>query len=84
VIGLVHQSGHALARLGLPPHLANAFLVGHLFGKYLIRRRLGDEWWAKYRYVALAGVAAGYGIVAAISGLSILISKAPWHTQAVY
>jgi hypothetical protein len=73
-----------LAGLGIAPHYANALLIGFLLGNYVLRRRLGEEWWNNYRLTFLAGLAAGHGIIAAVIGGIVLISKALWYTQAVY
>lgn len=73
-----------LAGLSIPPHLSNALLIGYLIGNYVIRKRVGDEWWRRYRLTMLAGFSAGYGIVSAIAGSLILFTKALWYTQAIY
>lgn len=63
---------------------ANALFIGHIIGIKILKRWFGADWWDKYRGVVLAGVACGYGIIAAVGGASILISKALWHTQTTY
>jgi len=73
-----------LAGLSIPPYYSNAILIGYIIGNYVIRRYVGDEWWKNYRLTFLAGLSAGYGIVAVIMGCITLISRALWYTQTLY
>jgi hypothetical protein len=73
-----------LAGLSIPPYYSNALLLGYIIGNYIIRKRVGDEWWKNYRLTVLAGLSAGYGIVAVIMGCITLITRALWYTQTIY
>jgi len=73
-----------LAGLSVPPYYANALLIGYIIGNKIVRRYVGDEWWKNYRLTVLAGLSAGYGVVAAIMGCAVLISRALWYTQTLY
>jgi len=73
-----------LAGFSTPPYFANALLIGHLLGKYLLERYFGKEWWNRYKAVILAGLACGYGLVAATVGVAALVTKALWYSYATY
>jgi hypothetical protein len=73
-----------LAGLSIPPYYSNALLLGYIIGNFVIRKRVGDEWWKNYRLTVLAGLSAGYGIVAVIMGCVTLIARALWYTQTIY
>ncbi len=73
-----------LIGFSVEPHIANALAIGHLVGNLFFKRKFGKDWWEKYKATALAGIACGFGITAAVVGAVILILKALWHTQATY
>ncbi|MEM2514711.1 MAG: hypothetical protein QXU81_10455 [Candidatus Bathyarchaeia archaeon] len=67
-----------------PPWIATAFIIGHIIGTQVFEKKLGKEWWHKYRAVLLAGIACGYGIVATLAGVIAIISKTLWYTPKPY
>ena len=57
----------------LPEAIIPTFLGG-LFGRYVCRKRFGDNW-PKYRIVFSAGFAAGMGLIAMLALGFVLMSK---------
>jgi len=55
-----------------------SMFIGALIGRFIIRRRLGEDWWRNYRYVMLAGVFLGEALMVGISATLMLMSKAAW------
>ena len=55
-----------------------SMFIGALIGRFMIRRRLGEDWWRNYRYVMLAGVFLGEALMVGISATLMLMSKAAW------
>jgi hypothetical protein len=66
------------------PWVVIAFVIGHIVGVQVFEKRLGKEWWRKYRAVLLAGITCGYGIVATLAGVTALISRALWYSPKPY
>lgn len=73
-----------LVGFGISPPFANALAIGYLIGEHVLKKRFGAEWWNRYKGTALVGIACGYGIVAGVSAVLILISKALWYTYVGY
>lgn len=59
------------------PGIVSMF-IGAIVGNYLMRVRLGEEWWKNYRYLFLAGVYLGEAIIVGIAATIMLIIKAAW------
>jgi len=66
------------------PYFANALAIGYLIGVHLFQKKLGKDWWNRYKAVILAGVACGYGIIATLTGVTTLISRALWYSPTPY
>ena len=60
------------------PAYAIPFLVGSILGNYIIRARVGDEWWQRYRAILVASVLAGMGITISIAAALVMIMRATW------
>jgi hypothetical protein len=61
----------------VPAFTIPLFLSG-LFGKYIIPRILGKEWWEKYKTVVVAGIATGEGILVGVVIGIVLLAKVGW------
>ncbi|MGQ9478674.1 MAG: hypothetical protein ACUVQ0_01465 [Thermoproteota archaeon] len=61
----------------IPPYMIMVFVMS-IVSKYLMTRILGKERWYYIRGIALAGFAAGIGVVVAVGTTITLLSKASW------
>jgi hypothetical protein len=60
------------------PAYSIPFFVGSLLGKYVFSKVFGDQWWSQYKFVIVAGISIGSGIVVAICAAIVMILKATW------
>ncbi|MAE64634.1 MAG: peptide transporter [Phycisphaeraceae bacterium] len=56
------------------PHAIVPMFIGALLGRYVLRKRYGENW-ARYRIVFAAGFTAGMGLIAMFSFGLVLMSK---------
>jgi len=67
-----------------PPYFANALAIGYLIGAHLLQKKLKQDWWNQHKAVLLAGIACGYGIIATLTAVTTLISRALWYSPTPY
>jgi hypothetical protein len=62
------------------PHAILPMFIGALLGRYVMRRRFGENW-SKYRIVFAAGFQAGIGLITMLSLGVVFVSKSAIRLQ---
>ena len=60
------------------PAYSIPYFFGSILGNYILRKYFGDKWWSQNKFIIVAGVAVGSGIVVAIFATIVMIMKATW------